>query len=339
MEQIPLQTKAVVLSEYNGNLARAILGLKVEMRDMPIPGDDQVLIKTEAAPCNPSDIAFIRGGYNIKKTLPAVPGFEGSGVVINTGKNASHLKNKRVSSFVQDDRDGTWAEYFVARSRDCIVLHDALDAKQGACLSINPFTAFGLVELAEKSRSRAVVQNAAGGQVAEFVRTLCEMKGIEVINIVRKAESIHRLEAAGVKYLLNSSEDHFQEKLYELSRRLQANLAFDAVAGDSTSLLLKIMPERSKLVLYGALSGVIMNSIPAFDLIFQEKTLTGFNLNKWINDMTTGEFNAISNELQQSFINGKMQTRIQATFPIHDVVNGIRTYIKSLSEGKILFTP
>ena len=106
--------KAVILPAYNKNVLRAMLSLKVEEIPIPIPQKDEVLIKIEATPCNPSDIAFMQGGYNIVKTLPSVPGFEGAGTVVSTGDSseAKKLFKKPVSCFTQEDSHGTWAEYF-----------------------------------------------------------------------------------------------------------------------------------------------------------------------------------------------------------------------------------
>ena len=156
------KTKAVILPAYNNNLIRAIIGMKTGERNLPDLKANQVLIRMEAAPCNPSDIAFIRGGYNINKPLPAVPGFEGAGVVVDTGNNATAILGKRISAFIQAEVDGTWAEYFIAEAKDCIILKDELNIDQGACLSINPFTAYSLVEMAEKAKCQAIIQNASG---------------------------------------------------------------------------------------------------------------------------------------------------------------------------------
>lgn len=332
-------TKAVVLPQYNSNLIRAIIGLLVEEKEIPDLKDDEVLIKMMASPCNPSDIAFIRGGYNIKKSLPAVPGFEASGVVVKTGSSLSHLLNRRVSSFVQEDRDGTWAEYFVAKATDCIELKDELDFEQGSCLSINPFTAYGLIEFAEAVRAPAIVQNAAGGQVAEFVRKLAELKGIQVINIVRKEEHIEELMAQGAKHVLNSTGDQFSQNLSTAINQLDATVAIDAVGGEATAVLMDAMPAGSATILYGALSGTTLNGINSFDVIFKENSLLGFNLNNWVKTKKSEEFASISEEIQDLIISGKMRTKIQGTYPLDDVVSGIRNYIKSLSDGKVLFTP
>ena len=333
------KTKAVILPAYNNNLIRAIIGIKTDERDLPELKAEQLLIKMEAAPCNPSDIAFIRGGYNIIKPVPAVPGFEGAGVVVDAGSNSKAMLGKRVSSFIQDDVDGTWAEYFIANKKDCIILKDGLDFEQGACLAINPFTAFGLVEMAELFKCEAIVQNASGGQVAEFIRVLAKLKGIKVIDIVRKPEHVTILNDKGSKYVVDSSSENVKANFSDLINTLEPTMAFDAVGGEMTGLFLNTLPSFSKVVLYGGLAGGSLLGIDPMDIIFKGKKLEGFNLNQWIANKNMEELETINNKIQDLIITGKMKTEIQASFKLDDVVNGIRTYIKSMSSGKVLFKP
>ncbi|MDZ7743615.1 MAG: alcohol dehydrogenase catalytic domain-containing protein [Bacteroidota bacterium] len=99
-----------------------------------------MLVKMEAAPINPSDIAFMQGGYNIKKTTPCVPGFEGTGVVVKAGDDteARQLLAKKVSCFSQQDADGTWAEYFITRAQDCIPLNEHMPSRAGRLFCDQP---------------------------------------------------------------------------------------------------------------------------------------------------------------------------------------------------------
>jgi NADPH:quinone reductase-like Zn-dependent oxidoreductase len=339
MHELPVSNRTVILPEYNTNLVRAILGLKTGEREIRKLKDDDVLIKMKAAPCNPSDIAFIRGGYNIRKSLPAVPGFEGAGVVVDAGKDVRHFSGKRVSSFTPDDSDGTWAEYFISKAEDCLILKDGLDFEQAASLSINPFTAYGLIEMALVKKCKTIIQNAGGGQIAEFIRTLAEINGIEVINIVRKEEHVNSLKAGGAKYVFDSTKENFREELKSLSQQQKAGMAFDAVGGEQTGILLNALPPHSEVVLYGGLAGGFVSAVEPFDIIFRGKKLLGFNLSEWKSTRSKDEFDFISNYIQDLIIAGKLRMKIQASFKLEDVVNGIRTYIKSMSDGKILFTP
>jgi len=333
------KTQAVVLPAYNDNLIRAILGLKIEEREIRTLKANEVLVKMEAAPCNPSDIAFLRGGYNIVKPLPAVPGFEGTGIVVESGSNAKSLIGEKVSCFVQEDSDGTWAEYFIARKGDCIVMKSDMKSEQAACFSINPLTAFGMYEMIEALNGEAFIVNAAGGQVPNILRVLAKRDGIKVINIVRKEDSADQLKNEGEQFVLNSSDENFEDGLRQLCDKLNPTFAFDSVGGGMTAQLFNSMPSNSNVVVYGGLSGDAISGINTMDIIFKDKILLGFNLNDWIPSKTSEELKSITDELHEMFISGELKTEIQGTFKLDDVVKGIRSYIKNMSAGKVLFTP
>ncbi len=176
--------KSILLPAYNKNVLRSILSLQIVDKELPILKSNEVLIKTHAAGCNPSDIAFIQGGYNIVKTLPAVPGFEGSGTVVEAGKNNKDLIGKKVSCFIQEDVDGTWSEYFVGHRDNILVLDEKMDLDQAACFSVNPFTAYAMMEIALLRESKAIIQNACGGQVPAFIRKMAALNRVQVINIL-----------------------------------------------------------------------------------------------------------------------------------------------------------
>ncbi len=332
--------RAVVLPNYNHNLIRALLGLKVEEKEIPEPAEGQVQIRMEAAPCNPSDIAFLRGGYNIKKSVPCIPGFEGCGVIsqVGTGIDKKFI-GKRVSCFIQNDDAGTWSEYVVANITDCISIKNEMPIEQAACFAVNPFTAYGLYEMAQAENCQCIIQNAATGQVGRFIRVLAQRDGMNTINIVRKAEHLTQLKAEGEKYVLDSGSEEFPERLKSLAHELNATMAFDAVAGETTAQFLNAMPDDSEVILYGGLSGNQISGIDPMGVIFDRKILSGFNLMDWIENLEDGEFEDVSDFLQDLFIDGTLKTDIQSTYKLEEVVNGIRAYIGNMSTGKILIKP
>ena len=333
--------KAITLSQYQGNIIRALRSLKLQDHELQAPGSMQVLIEIEAAPCNPSDLAFIQGGYNVKKSLPAIPGFEGSGRVIKTGDHpdARGLADKRVSFFTQADGTGSWGTHTLAEASDCIVLLDDMPFEQAACFSVNPFTAYAMVELARQKKSKSLIQNAAGGQVARFVQQLAGKEGIEVINIVRKPEHKELLANEGFTHILCSTDENFAEDLSSLAQQLNARLAFDAVGGDQSGFILKAMPDDSSLFLYGALAARTLSEIPATDVIFRKKHISGFNMNEWKLQLSEDNFQEISSYLQQQFIDKSLETRIQGIFKLDDYGQALMQYIRNMSGGKIILRP
>ncbi len=328
--------KKVVLPAYNKNIVRALRSLRVEECGLPQPSEDEVLIKVHAAPCNPSDIAFLMGSYNIVKSLPTIPGFEGSGIVVEAGEGAEDLIDRKVSFFIQEENYGSWSEYVISHKKKIVVLDEKMNMNQAACFAINPFTARGLLDIAVLRENQAVIQNAAGGQVTAFVRQMAGDMGIEVIDIVRKQESLERLKKEGARHVLLENDERFEEKLKELARELDARLAFDAVGGTLAGQIFNAMPLDAELVSYGGLSTKHISGVDPMDLIFNDKIISGFNLPEWREQIDDDFFEEISVEMQSLFISEKFQTKIQGSIGFDDIARGLTDYLRNMSEGKIL---
>lgn len=333
--------KAVKLPQYQGNIIRALRSLALVDHKTPVLQPNQVMIAVEATPCNPSDLAFIQGGYNVKKSIPAIPGFEGCGTVIEVGDSAeaTALLNERVSFFSQSDTGGSWATHTVVDADDCLLIHNDMPIEQAACFSVNPFTAYAMVALAKNQGCKAIIQNAAGGQVARFVNVLAKREAIRVINIVRKEEQIDQLSEAGYEHILCSAGKDFRESLSGMANSLDARMAFDAVGGEQSGFIVQAMPGNSALYLYGALGASTLSEIPATDIIFRKKTIQGFNMNEWKNKLDRNLFEKISAELQQLFLSGTLKTRIRHSYRLDEHGTALMQYIRNMSDGKIIFRP
>lgn len=332
--------KGLELQQYNKNIIRALLSLKLIEKETPKPQDKEVLIKMYASPVNPSDIAFMQGGYNIVKSLPSIMGFEGAGIVIDTGENAKEFLGKKVSCFVQEDADGTWADFVITKKYNVIPLLDDMDMDQAAALAVNPFTAAGLMEQANCEKGTALILTAAGGQVARFCRDIAKERGVRTINIVRKDETLEKLKAGGVEFVLNEQDDDFPEKLKEISKKVKICSAFDAVGGELTGKIFNILPDGANLILYGGLSNKPVCGLDNLKIIFNKNKIYGFSLPDWIKSkIDTGEFYGISEKIQKKFIEGTFKTEIRKSVKLKDAINGIRDYISNMSKGKILLKP
>jgi NADPH:quinone reductase len=333
--------RAIILPEYNANIIRAMKSLQVRDLDIPRPKGRQVLIKVMATPCNPSDIAFMRGGYNIQKPVPAVMGFECTGTIVETGDipGAREMMGKRVSCFSQGMEQGTWAEYFMTDYKNCLPVRDELNDEQAATFCINPFTAFALFRMAVQKKAGAIIQNGASGQVGIFIRNLAKLKQIQVINLVRKEEHIIELNEAGEKHVLNLGNPECEANLRKLAIENNATIALDAVAGDTSGMILNAMPPGSELIVYGALSGKPVGMVLPLDIIFKAKIIRGFNLSDWKVFVGEDFFQKVSEELQDLMIRDILYTRIQGLFTLEQVQLAMEQYIRNMSSGKILFQP
>ncbi len=331
--------RAIELPKHNSNIIKAMLSLNVVEKSIRklLPG--QLLIRIHYATCNPSDIALMQNAYGIKKDAPLVPGFEGSGVVVAVSEDLSEKDwlGKTVSCFSQDERDGTWAEYFVAYTNQ-VVVSERINLKQAANFFVNPFTAYGLMEIAVRQKSHAAIINAAGSQVATFLVNLLKKKQIKSIGIIRKSSLKDKLPAIGFDKVLVSTDSNFENELKQIAFEYKATIAFDAVAGEHTGILLNALPGGSKIVVYGGLSGKPATNLSAIDLIFKNKTVSGFNLNDWIKSSENMTFKKAKTLLQHLIIEEGLETPVQIEVKPDEVAKGMRQYLSAMTIGKMLIS-
>ena len=308
-DSIPDRMHALVLHEYCEDIAEAIDSLKVEQRSVPALKRGQVLVRVEAAPCNPSDLLLLQGKYGSLKTLPTVPGWEGAGTVVASGGGplAWWLMGKRVACGQQEDRDGTWAQYVVANAAECIPLKRQLCMKQAASLIINPLTAMGLLETARRGGHRAAIQTAGASQLGRMLVAMASELNFPVINVVRREAQVELLKSMGAAHVLNSSDDDFVERLGAIAAELQATAAFEAIGGEMTGTLFNVLPEGSTVFVYGALSEAACDNIDPIELIFHGKTVTGFYLGVWLRERGSLDVLRAASRAQQRIANSKLR--------------------------------
>ena len=328
---------AVQLRAYDGKAE----SITISEVPVPRPGPGEVLVKVHASPINPSDLMFIQGMYGFKKPLPAVPGFEGSGVVVGTGTGwlARFLKGRRVACATADPNiaAGLWAEYAVTSAKLCIPLQRQVSLEQGAMLLVNPLTAWAMIDMARKGRHRAVVQTAAAGSLGRMVVRLGKRFSIPVISIVRRAEQVDLLRGIGAEHVLNSSDADFAVRLREACRTLGASIGFDAVAGEMSATVLRAQPRGSRLLVYGGLSLTPVRA-DVSSLIFDGKRLEGFWLSAWLRSRNMFAQLRLANQVQ-ALLGSDLKTDVSATVPLDGAVDALRRYGTDMTAGKVLLKP
>jgi NADPH:quinone reductase-like Zn-dependent oxidoreductase len=227
----------------------------------------------------------------------------------------------------------------VAAARDCIPLKRQVTTDQGASLIVNPFTAYGLLQTARKSRHRAAIQTAAASQLGRMLLAMANDASYPLINIVRRDAQVDLLKSLGAEHVLNSSHEGFAVELKSLSKQLHATIAFDAIAGDMTGTLLNAMPRRSTVYVYGALSEQPCRKIDPVEIVFHGKSVQGFYLGDWLRWQGVIRALRAANYLQKAIIAGHLATQIQRRLKFDEVIDGLRQYVQNMTDGKVLITP
>jgi len=233
------------------------LTLELQAIELADPQDDEVIVKIELAPINPSDMWPMFGLANLSKatltfnsqekklTAPIYPGMinalrtrldqacpvgnEASGIVVAAGQSdaAQALMGKRVAVL----SGSTFAEYTCAPANMCLPHAEQTSAEQACSSFVNPLTALCMVETMRKEGHTALVHTAAASNLGQMLNRICINDGIELVNIVRKQEQVDILRELGAKIVVNSSLDSYQRDLYQAIQSTGATLAFDATGG------------------------------------------------------------------------------------------------------------
>lgn len=246
--------------------ADGTLKIDLERVAVPDPGPGELLVRVEAAPLNPSDLALLfgpadmgtlqaggtpdapvltatvpphlRGSVSARQDQSMPVGNEGAGTVIAAGPDLSDLVGKRVAMI----GGAMYAELRLIRPDACIVLPDDASAAEGAALFVNPLTALGFVETMRADGHSAIVHAPAASNLGQMLVRICKADGVGLVNIVRSPAQVELLRGIGATHVIDSSDPDFRRNLQDAIAETGATLAFDAIGGgETTSTILNAM--------------------------------------------------------------------------------------------------
>jgi NADPH:quinone reductase-like Zn-dependent oxidoreductase len=223
----------------------------------PEPSADEVVVRVEASPINPSDLGLLIGAADMatakasgSKDAPVITahvpeaamkgmagrldeslpvGNEGAGVVVRTGSSdaAKALMGKTVAMI----GGAMYAQYRTMRAKDCLVLPAGTTPAEGASCFVNPLTALGMVETMRREGHKALVHTAAASNLGQMLNKICLKDGIGLVNIVRSQQQVDILRKIGAKHICDSTAPAFMDDLTNALVETGATLAFDAIGG------------------------------------------------------------------------------------------------------------
>jgi len=233
--------------------------LEISLLSVPTaePGPDEVVVRVEATPINPSDIGLLTGAADLStvkasgsKEAPVITakvpeagmkamagrldesmpvGNEGAGVVVKTGSSeaAKALMGRTVSMI----GGAMYAQYRCLRVNECMPLPAGTTAAEGASWFVNPLTALGMTETMRREGHKALVHTAAASNLGQMLNKICLKDGIGLVNIVRSKEQADLLRKIGAKHVVDSSAPGFMDDLTNALAETGATIAFDAIGG------------------------------------------------------------------------------------------------------------
>lgn len=320
--------KAVIQKEIGGRLY-------IENVKKPTPGPGEVLVKMTSSPINPSDLSLLEGSFGELPDYPIIPGIEGCGIVVEAGKGIipKTRLNKRVSCISKNPKSGSWAEYMITDATKCIPVKDEINDIQAASLLVNPLTALAFIEISKKQNQKYIINNAAASSLGIMLNNIAKSEGINIVNIVRKQEQIDILNSINAEYILNSTDNDFDEKLKELANKFNIKLAFDAIGGPQTNTILQALPNNSTIVVYAKLDKSNIELNPQ-DIIQKGKKLIGFSLGDYASEKSILKSLSDINKIQK-MIGNEINTKVYKKYPIEKIEEAITDYRANMSKGKI----
>jgi NADPH:quinone reductase-like Zn-dependent oxidoreductase len=233
------------------------LELSLAKVPIPQPAEDEILVRIEGTPINPSDLGLLLGPADLStakvsgagdeavvtakippqlmrmlagrvdQSLPV--GNEGAGTVVDAGSSseAQALVGKTVAIL----GGAMYAQYRTVKAADALALHDDATAADGASCFVNPLTALGMVETMKMEGHTALVHTAAASNLGQMLNRICLKDGVALVNIVRSLEQAKLLKDAGAEYVCDSSAPAFMDDLIAALAATGATIAFDAIGG------------------------------------------------------------------------------------------------------------
>lgn len=230
-----------------------ILELSLEQVPTPSPKPEEVVVRVDASPINPSDLGLLLAAADLSTlkqvgavTTALIPpevlramsarlgqslpvGNEGAGVVVAAGNapEAQALLGKTVAMI----GGAMYANYRVLHLGQVQVVPEGVTPEEAASWFVNPMTALGMVETMRAEGHSALVHTAAASNLGQMLQKICLADGVPLVNIVRKPAQAQILRDLGAQYVCDSSQASFMQDLIEAVSATSATIAFDAIGG------------------------------------------------------------------------------------------------------------
>jgi trans-2-enoyl-CoA reductase len=317
--------------ERHGNPADV---LHVELRPSPTPAAGEAIVKMLAAPINPADLNQIEGKYPIRAELPATPGFEGAGVVIDLGANATNVTTGAL--VILPHNVGTWRDAVAVKADELVVVPAGIEPVDAAMLKINPMTAWRLLhDYVDLQKGGWLIQNAANSAAGRAVIQIAHELGYKTVNVVRRAELIDELHAEGGDVVLVDGEN-LREEVKAATGGAPIRLGLNAVGGDSALRLANCLAPGSTLVTFGAMSLQPLK-IPNGLLIFKDLRFRGIWINKWYDNATPEQRLEAFQQLFEMAKRGLLRTKVEKAYPLSEAKTAVAHAARGQRSGKIIF--
>jgi len=314
----------------------------IEVQDVaalrPEPGF--VRVRMLAAPINPSDLLYCSGTYSLSATPPMRVGWEGVGVVEESGGGVLGWlrKGKRVS--LVSRAGGTWGTECVTQSETVFPIPDSLSVEQGAAYFINPASALLLTRwVLQIPRGSWLIQSAANSAVGRMVIRLGNHFGFRTCNLVRKHEHVETLKKLGASAVLvvdeSTDQEEFRNQLRAACGGTIPRVAIDPIGGPVGGLILNSLSSGGKMISYGSLSRLPIPADPR-SMLTNNLKLEGFLLGEAISALSLPQKVLMISQLEKLHRRGLFQVETFEAYPLDELKTALTAATETPGARKII---
>jgi NADPH:quinone reductase-like Zn-dependent oxidoreductase len=306
---------------------------------LPQPARGQVRVRMVASPVNPSDLLVVRGEYGRLPTLPATPGFEGVGVVDQSGGGLIALlrglrPGRRVAVICAGG--GAWAEHAVVPARQLVPLPDDIPDEQAAAFFVNPASALAMTRhVLGIPQGEWLLQTAAGSALGRMTIRLGKHFGYRTINVVRRREQAEELQRAGADAVICTADESIPQRVRALTEGKGVRYAIDAVGGEAGAAVIQALGAGGRLLVYGTLSREPIAIDPRV-LMVGRKRVDGFWLSEWVREQRPLKMLRLFGTIRDLMRAGVLTSEVGVTYPLDDVRKAVAHAGQPGRSGKVL---
>jgi NADPH:quinone reductase-like Zn-dependent oxidoreductase len=311
--------------------------LKVEDRSIESPKDNEVLVRMAARPINPSDLIPIRGAYSHRISLPAIPGYEGVGIVEDAGPFVSkNLIGKRVLPL---RGEGTWQEYVKTSAEFAVPVPDSIDDFTASQMYINPVTAWvTCTEILKLKPDDVLLVNACGSAIGHIFAQLSKILGFRLIAVTRNNKYTEDLIHLGASYVIDTSAVPLYETVMELTNGNGADAAIDSVGGPSGNDLAFCVHPDGNFLTIGLLSGIQVNWADIVNKANVHASM--FHLRNWNSNVSANHWQETFTRLIRLIDDKRLRLMMaDSTYDLMDIKEAVSVVESSKgTKGKVFLT-
>lgn len=296
----------------------------------PTAGDQTVLVKVAARPIHPADLAFIRGQYRVRPAFPQIAGLEGAGIVVESPKDSLFTRGMRVAF----RSPGTWAEFAAVPAERLIAVPDAITDEVACQVSLNPLTAFGLLDEAAVKAGDWIMLTAAASTVSNLVASIAQARGVKVIGLVRGSAAEAKTRSRADR-IFSVSDPDLTAAIDAVTggRRIEALL--DSVGGPIVPKLFATLAPGARVVAYGVQDrepAAITNAM----LIYSNLTWKGFGIDRWLSLTTADVRTRLMSELWSLIGEGTLPLPVASRHALAEFRGALAADAAQGRTGKVL---